>query len=111
MKGDFSRLSFDSRKHYAGVLQQQGRVGTDADWNEWVEIVLRRIALLARDTIGSCGRPKNAPGFGITVDASVSPADLLISDGRLYAGGMLAESESPGGLGTHFSAQVDWPVP
>ena len=44
MNGDFSRLTFDRRNHYSAVLQQQGRVGTDADWNNLVEIVLRRLA-------------------------------------------------------------------
>lgn len=111
MKGDFSRLSFDRRKHYAGVLQQQGRVGTDSDWNEWVEIVLRRLDAETCDIIGNCGRPKHHPGFEISVDTSTNPPGLLISDGRLYAGGMLAESESPGHVGTKFSQQVDWPVP
>jgi len=111
MKGEFSRLSFDPRQHYAGVLQQQGRVGLDSDWNEWVAIVLRRLDILARDTIGGCGRPKHAPGFEITVDTTVTPPDVWISDGRLYAGGMLAESQSAGHKGTHFSAQADWLFP
>ena len=31
MKGDFSRRTFDPRKHYSAVLQEQGRVLTDAD--------------------------------------------------------------------------------
>ena len=60
MKGEFSRLSFDPRKHYAGVLQQQGRVGLDSDWNEWVEIVLGKIGRLTRDVIGEGGRPEQA---------------------------------------------------
>ncbi len=110
MKGEFSRLSFDRRKHYAGVLQQQGRVGLDSDWNEWVEIQLHRLRLLTKDAIGGCGRPEGDPGFEISVDATVSPPDLLISDGRLYAGGLVAESESPGKQGTRFSAQPDWPI-
>ena len=38
MKGDFTRFTHDSTKHYTGVLKQQGRVDLDADWNEHVEI-------------------------------------------------------------------------
>ena len=34
MKGDFSRQTFDPKKHYSAVLMQQGRVQLDADWNE-----------------------------------------------------------------------------
>ena len=30
MRGDFSRFSFDQRKHYNAVLVQQGRVTVDA---------------------------------------------------------------------------------
>ena len=38
MKGDFTRVTFRSRNHYRGVLQQQGRVQLDADWNEQVDL-------------------------------------------------------------------------
>jgi hypothetical protein len=40
MKGDFSRDSFDPVKHFSRVLQQQGRVQLDADWNEQAAILL-----------------------------------------------------------------------
>ena len=36
MSGDYSRWSFDPQRHFGAVLMQQGRVHTDADWNEWV---------------------------------------------------------------------------
>ena len=39
MSGDYSRWSFDPRRHFGAVLMQQGRVQTDADWNEWVATV------------------------------------------------------------------------
>ena len=34
MAGDYSRRTFHPNKHYTGVLQQQGRVQLDGDWNE-----------------------------------------------------------------------------
>src|SRR6187399_2121409 len=34
MKSDFSRISFDSAHQFTAVLHQQGRVLTDADFNE-----------------------------------------------------------------------------
>ena len=46
MKGDFSRETFDSVKHFSRVLQQQGRVQLDADWNEHTAIVLHAAFLL-----------------------------------------------------------------
>ncbi len=33
MKADFSRNTFDPGKHYSRVLEQQGRVQVDADFN------------------------------------------------------------------------------
>ena len=36
MSFDTSRFTFDPRKDYAGVVMEQGRVQTDADWNEWL---------------------------------------------------------------------------
>ena len=58
MKGDFSRDTFDSKKHYSRVLMQQGRVQTDADWNEQQAIT----GVIAKkptttDIIGACGAP------------------------------------------------------
>jgi hypothetical protein len=108
MKGEFSRLTFDPRSHFIGTLWQQGRVGSDADWNEWVEQVLHRRKLQTIDVIGGCGRPIHRPGFTINIvgQAPGNPS-VELSPGRLYAGGLLAELEKE----TDFSQQVDWPIP
>ena len=42
MKTQISRDSFNSDKRYSGVYLQQGRMITDADWNEETEISRRR---------------------------------------------------------------------
>jgi hypothetical protein len=34
MKGDFSRKTFDHKKHHSSVLMQQALVQVGADWNE-----------------------------------------------------------------------------
>lgn len=81
MKGDFSRLTFDARKHFSRVLQQQGRVQLDADWNEQSAILLHYLQTLAGDLIGEHGGPKDRLdadgnikqknlGFDIITDAS-----------------------------------------
>jgi len=67
MKGDFSRFTFDSDRHYTGVLMQQGRVQLDADWNEQVEINNYQRQMQAHDVIGFCGMPSEAPGFEIII--------------------------------------------
>lgn len=92
MKGDFSRFTFDPRKHYSGVLHQQGRVWLDSDWNEEV---LERLALLQtelRDVIGASGVP--APGSGFQLTASANPNaldDFGIAAGHCYVNGILCQ--------------------
>ncbi|HYP53588.1 MAG TPA: DUF6519 domain-containing protein, partial [Pyrinomonadaceae bacterium] len=97
MKGDFSRLTFDRRKRYSGVLMQQGRVQTDADWNEQLEIQHRRTRTEARDVIGLCGVPKETGGFEVQAlnsNAPLVPFDLSVSDGRIYVDGLLCETDA-----------------
>jgi len=43
MAGDYTRVTFDPYRDHAGVLMQQGRVTLDADWNELVDLVDRRL--------------------------------------------------------------------
>ena len=66
MKGDFSRDTFDVTKHFSRVLQQQGRVQLDADWNEQTAILLHYLRTLAADLIGPFAGPTGeALGFQI----------------------------------------------
>lgn len=89
MKGDFTRFSHQSHRHYAGVLMQQGRVTLDADWNEQFEIDDHRWRIQTIDTISRACAPADAPGFGLapTPDGS----DLIITPGRIYLDGVLVE--------------------
>lgn len=89
MKGDFSRNSFNSAKHYAQVLMQQGRVHLDADWNEQQAIHTYRTMAEALDTIGMTGAPKGNPGFRITPQGN----NLVIGKGHYYVEGVLCENE------------------
>jgi len=101
MKGDFSRFTGDPineiRKHYAGVLHQQGRVWLDSDWNEEV---LQRLELLrqtTRDIIGPSGAIVTYDDKGIAHGAFQitenrnKPADFYIGGGRYYVNGLLCE--------------------
>lgn len=89
MPGDYSRKTFDRKKRYRGVLMQQGRVQLDADWNEQLAIQLYRTETEAKDVIGLCGVPKSGDAFKITTNGG----DLFITPGRIYAGGLLCESD------------------
>src|SRR5215472_1294436 len=91
MKGDFSRDTFDSKKHYSHVLMQQGRVQTDADWNEQQAITEYRDETATKDIIGACGAPLYDAGFGIAIAADGET--LTISKGRLYVDGILCEND------------------
>ena len=72
MKGDFTRFTFDPKKHYSSVRMQQGRVQLDSDYNEFVDIMLHRDRMMTEDLIGKCGGPEEYVGFGLSLDPNNS---------------------------------------
>jgi Family of unknown function (DUF6519) len=56
MSGDYSRRRFNKRMDFSTVLNQQGRVQLDSDWNELAEIMSRRDRV---ETVGTIGRLPN----------------------------------------------------
>jgi photosystem II stability/assembly factor-like uncharacterized protein len=70
MKGDLSRNSFDRAQHYSAVRLQQGRIVTDADWNEQADLTRYRAERVARDTIGACGAPMDAAGYALVAETN-----------------------------------------
>jgi hypothetical protein len=108
--GDFSRLTFNSTRHYSSVLYQQGRPALDADANEQAAILLHHQRTLAADLVGQYAGPFGACGFGITPVAADGgdPPDLGIGAGRYYVGGMLVEADAPpDGDGWRYFHQPD----
>lgn len=96
MKGDFSRKTFDPRKHYSNVLMQQGRVQIDADWNEQGAIQAYRRRVAVGDLIGLCGGPKGKDSNGVDLAGfkiSCDQNELGVSRGRYYVNGILCENE------------------
>jgi hypothetical protein len=89
MAVDLSRVTFDPSKHYSGLVHQQGRVSIDADLNEAQDIRRYREETTAIDVIGPTGYPRGDGGYAVTVAAGSS--DLLISAGRMYVHGIMAE--------------------
>lgn len=104
MKGDFSRDTFDAVKHFSRVLQQQGRVQLDADWNEQAAILLHYLRTLAADLIGPFAGPKDSSGFAITQRADETGFD--IGPGRYYVDGILCENEHM----VPYESQKDLPL-
>jgi len=90
--GDISRKTFDPLNYYSGVLQQQGRVQVDADWNEQLAIQHHRTETETRDVIGQCGVPEKGGGFKI--ESTPDQQDVTISAGRIYVDGLLCESDA-----------------
>ncbi|NCC30740.1 MAG: hypothetical protein EOM24_01805, partial [Chloroflexia bacterium] len=93
MKADYSRIRFNLDKNYSRVLQQQGRVMLDADWNEHVSIQADLDHKRLIDLVGACGVPDgnaNADAnFRITEGASLT--DLKIAPGIIYVAGHRVE--------------------
>src|SRR4029450_9273287 len=89
MSGDYSRKTFSPLRDFSGVLMQQGRVQLDADWNELVGIISRRLRAETTDIIGRGTVPKETPdGFKIEISGGV----LTIGRGRISVDGLLAEN-------------------
>jgi photosystem II stability/assembly factor-like uncharacterized protein len=80
MKADLSRDTFDRSRHFASVRLQQGRVVTDADWNEQADIGRYRVERQARDSIGPCGAPLDAAGYGLVAETNALGALTLDPD-------------------------------
>lgn len=106
MKYDTTRDTFHHKKHLSRVLMQQGRVQLDADWNEQVSILHHYLRTLASDLLGPGAGPEGACGFELIVDpnqlkALIDPKErpdlakelIIISPGRYYVNGLLAENE------------------
>ncbi|MEO0077700.1 MAG: DUF6519 domain-containing protein [candidate division WOR-3 bacterium] len=90
MKGDFSRRTYDRKKNYKAVLEQQGRVHVDADANEHADIVAHERETRTYDIVGRCGAPVHDAGFEIRALNEVA-GGLLVSSGRYYVDGLLCE--------------------
>ena len=101
---DISRKATNPLNHYTDVLMQQGRVQTDADWNEavWIENEDQRRTQV--DIIGRYGSPDN--GFKIQKKPNLTEGyvDFTILAGTIYLGGLRLEMDEV----ETFRLQKDW---
>jgi hypothetical protein len=89
MPGDYSRRTFDPNRDVAGVYEQQGRVRLDANLNELVDLLDRRLRATSRDTLGPAVVPVQTPdGFLLALGAGT----LTIGPGRAYADGIVVDN-------------------
>ncbi len=102
MTFDNSRFTFDPWNDYSGVVMEQGRVQSDADWNEWLAELSRRIRAGTLDTLGRAVYPATTPyAFQITASTAGGSNSISIGAGRMYVDGLLAENHG-------LSANAQW---
>jgi Family of unknown function (DUF6519) len=99
MKGDFSHRALDPHRNFAGVLQQQGRVLLDRDWNDQTSITRHWQDQAGRDVIGPevAAVPSGGQdGFAITGAAVVGgQVELQVNPGRIWADGIVCYLPDP----------------
>jgi hypothetical protein len=122
MKTEISRDSHQPEKRYSGVYQQQGRMLTDADWNELVEILKDRLKVALKDVVGSKessfgGTPRHR---ALNVIKTTDTDPLTIEQGQIYVDGYQAEAkpdpleyptETPPPETFDYNKQLDFPSP
>lgn len=101
MKGDLTRETFDRALHYSAVRLQQGRIVTDADWNEQADLTRYRAERLARDTIGPCGTPLDAAGYALVAETNALAVHAVNANVAWVTG-------EDGALLTTSNAGADW---
>ena len=110
MKTEISRDSYQPAKRYSGVYQQQGRMLTDADWNELVEIMKGRLNEALKDVVGVEPGSRGGTPKWRALQLIDDPADVFkIAPGIVYAQGLCAQM--PGDSNLVFAAQPDFPSP
>jgi hypothetical protein len=96
MAFDTSRSTFDPFKNYSGVVMEQGRVQTDADWNEQLAEDSRRVRAGTLDALGHVFFPPTTPyAFLIAASTSGTTNSVDIGLGRMYLDGLLVENHGP----------------
>ncbi|HWO01558.1 MAG TPA: DUF6519 domain-containing protein [Blastocatellia bacterium] len=107
MKGDFTRITFDPTKHYTRVLEQQGRVQVDSDFNEMAYIHQYFLRRLAADLIGPHGGPADSFKLDALKDNGKDVLlDFGIGSGHYYVDGILCEGEEP----VRYTTQDTFPL-
>ncbi|NTU41597.1 MAG: hypothetical protein HGA78_00800 [Nitrospirales bacterium] len=97
MKTDISRWSLDPKKNYSGVYQQQGRMISDADWNELVEILKLEIRDSLKDVVGSGG-----------TKAVIQSDGKISAKAEVYVDGIRGVI-NPNDVAIKFTEQPDFP--
>ena len=85
MSGDYSRNSFDLAKHFSLVRLQQGRLLSDADFNEQGDLLRHDQRATASAIIGRSGFPQSDAGFALAFNAALG--GFVVGTGSGYVDG------------------------
>ena len=115
MKTQISRDSFQPGQRYSGLYLQQGRMITDADWNELTDIGKARLIDALRDVVSGANAPAGpiaggAPRVGgLRLFADPAGSDkVFIQPGELYAEGVPARLAAAKPM--RINEQPDYPI-
>ena len=113
MHGDFSRLRQNENKNYDRVLQQQGRVLLDSDWNDQARISGAWHDAAAGDTIGRhvAAVPVEAPDSGKILMAAVTSdgTRLKVNGGSIWVDGIRVDMGNTSPVTATYMTPTDVP--
>ena len=95
MSFDNSRYTFNPFNSYSSVVMPQGRVQLDADWNEFLAEIARRIQVGTLDIVGRAVYSKATTPNAFYISPSSAPWVVNIGQGRMYIDGLLVENHGP----------------
>jgi hypothetical protein len=90
VSGDYTRVRFDPSNDFSGVLLQQGRVTLDADVNEQVDLLDRRLRAEVVDTLARGAVSRETPNAFLLAFAG---GDLTIARDRAISAALHLMSE------------------
>jgi Family of unknown function (DUF6519) len=120
LRGDFTRDTFNPKKHFLRVLIKQGQVQLDAEPNEQSSILIHYLQSLAVDLMGPHAAPAEDGGFEIltkdkiqslldndlkkTLLGVINTDDFIVGKGKYYVNGILCEND-------HYISLFEQPSP
>ncbi|WDP91212.1 MAG: hypothetical protein HUN04_16525 [Desulfobacter sp.] len=110
MKTQISRDNFNPEKRFSGVYQQQGRMLTDADWNEAADIEKQRLVSVLRSLAGSGAN--GSRGF-IRPAGTYEAPDGILQWGAFMVDGipaLVAPADNDITAPFDYRAQADYPL-
>lgn len=112
MSGDFSRDTFRPGGSRTFVRMQQGRLLTDADWNEQGDILSEAHRETTADVIGPSGFPEDEPGFALVPAGAgngiaIMPGEAYVDGIRVASPAMRLGLSGSSGAGANTKWQLD----